>query len=107
MKIAFLGLGVMGGPTARHLATKGHELTVYNRAAARAQRWVSAHGGRAAPTPGEAARGQDIVMTCVGNDDDLREVTMGPDGAIEGMERGAVLASAMLHTICGGPAGPG
>ncbi|KGM36074.1 oxidoreductase [Inquilinus limosus MP06] len=91
MKIAFLGLGVMGGPMARHLAAKGHELTVYNRTAAKAQRWVSAHGGRAAPTPREAALGQDIVMTCVGNDDDLREVTLGAEGALAGMERGAVL----------------
>ncbi|WP_255448315.1 NAD(P)-dependent oxidoreductase [Telmatospirillum sp. J64-1] len=91
MKIAFLGLGVMGAPMARHLAAKGHEVTVYNRTAAKAEQWVAEHGGRAAATPREAAAGQDIVMSCVGNDDDLRSVTMGPDGALAGMTRGAVL----------------
>ncbi|MDJ1159804.1 NAD(P)-dependent oxidoreductase [Chelatococcus sp. SYSU_G07232] len=89
-KVAFLGLGVMGYPMARHLKAKGHEVTVYNRTAAKAQKWVAEHGGRAAPTPKEAAVGQDIVFACVGNDDDLRQVTAGPDGALSGMAPGAV-----------------
>jgi 3-hydroxyisobutyrate dehydrogenase len=81
VRAAFLGLGVMGGPMARHLAARGHDVTVYNRTAARADQWVAAHGGRAAPTPAEAAKGQDIVFACVGNDDDLRQVTLGEEGA--------------------------
>jgi 3-hydroxyisobutyrate dehydrogenase-like beta-hydroxyacid dehydrogenase len=89
-KVAFLGLGVMGGPMARHLAGKGHEVTVYNRTPAKAQAWVAAHGGAHAATPREAARGQEIVFACVGNDDDLRSVTLGADGAFAGMEKGAV-----------------
>jgi 3-hydroxyisobutyrate dehydrogenase len=89
-KVAFLGLGVMGYPMARHLKEKGHEVTVYNRTAAKAQRWVSEHGGKAAATPREVAAGQEIVFACVGNDDDLREVTTGPDGAFQAMEKGAV-----------------
>ena len=89
-KVAFLGLGVMGGPMARHLAGKGHEVTVYNRTLAKAQAWVAAHGGAHAATPREAARGQEIVFACVGNDDDLRSVTLGADGAFAGMEKGAV-----------------
>jgi len=89
-KVAFLGLGVMGGPMAGHLAKKGHAVTVYNRTAAKAEAWVTAHGGASAPTPREAARGQEIVFACVGNDDDLRGVTLGPDGAFAGMEKGAV-----------------
>jgi 3-hydroxyisobutyrate dehydrogenase-like beta-hydroxyacid dehydrogenase len=88
-KVAFLGLGVMGFPMARHLAAKGHEVTVYNRTAAKAEAWVAAHGGRLARTPREAAAGQEIVLACVGNDDDLREVATGPDGALPGMEPGA------------------
>ncbi|CUA87862.1 3-hydroxyisobutyrate dehydrogenase or related beta-hydroxyacid dehydrogenase [Chelatococcus sambhunathii] len=90
MKVAFLGLGVMGYPTARHLKDKGHEVTVYNRTAAKAERWVAENGGRAAPTPKAAAEGQDIVFSCVGNDDDLRAVTIGPDGAFAGMKPGAI-----------------
>ena len=89
-KVAFLGLGVMGGPMAGHLAAKGHAVTVYNRTAAKAEAWVQAHGGTAAPTPREAARGQEIVFACVGNDDDLRGVTLGADGAFAGMEKGSV-----------------
>jgi 3-hydroxyisobutyrate dehydrogenase len=89
-KVAFLGLGVMGYPMARHLKTKGHEVTVYNRTFAKAQKWSSEHGGNAAKTPAEAAKGQDFVFACVGNDDDLRSVTLGPDGAFAGMARGAI-----------------
>ncbi|MBZ9935870.1 NAD(P)-dependent oxidoreductase [Mesorhizobium sp. BR1-1-16] len=89
-KVAFLGLGVMGFPMARHLAAAGHEVTVYNRTAAKAEAWVKAHGGAAAATPALAARGQDIVFACVGNDDDLRAVTLGPDGAFAAMAPGAV-----------------
>jgi 3-hydroxyisobutyrate dehydrogenase len=90
VKAAFLGLGVMGFPMARHLKAKGHEVTVYNRTAAKAEKWVADNGGRSAPTPREAATGQDIVFACVGNDDDLRQVTLGPDGAFAGMRQGAV-----------------
>ncbi|MBK5957299.1 oxidoreductase [Rhodoplanes elegans] len=90
-KVAFLGLGVMGYPMAGHLAKKGgHAVTVYNRSADKAARWVSQHGGRAAATPREAAAGQDFVMACVGNDDDLRQVTLGPDGAFQAMGKGTV-----------------
>ena len=89
-KVAFLGLGVMGYPMARHLKTKGHEVTVYNRTAAKAEAWVAENGGRMAATPKEAAREQEIVFACVGNDEDLRQVTMGPDGAFHGMSRDAV-----------------
>ena len=89
-KVAFLGLGVMGYPMARHLAANGHDVTVYNRTAAKAHKWVGEHGGRSAPTPRAAAEGQDVVFACVGNDDDLRSVTLGPDGAFHGMAEGAV-----------------
>jgi 3-hydroxyisobutyrate dehydrogenase len=89
-KVAFLGLGVMGYPMARHLKAKGHEVTVYNRTFAKAETWVSEHGGKAAKTPAEAAKGQDIVFACVGNDDDLRSVTLGADGAFSGMTAGAI-----------------
>ena len=89
-KVAFLGLGVMGFPMARHLATEGYEVTVYNRSTAKAEAWVAAHGGRLARTPREAATGQEFVLACVGNDDDLRQVATGPDGALSGMERGAI-----------------
>jgi 3-hydroxyisobutyrate dehydrogenase len=88
-KVAFLG--VMGYPMAGHLKNKGgHEVTVYNRTGAKAEKWVSQHGGRAAPTPKAASEGQDFVLSCVGNDADLREVTLGPNGAYQGMARGAV-----------------
>src|ERR1700692_2953479 len=89
-KVAFLGLGVMGFPMAGHLAAKGgHEVTVFNRTPARAKEWVDKFGGRAAPTPKAAAEGQDFVMACVGNDNDLRAVTLGADGAFAGMKKGA------------------
>ena len=89
-KVAFLGLGVMGYPMAGHLAAKGHDVTVYNRTAAKAEAWVAQHGGRHATTPAEAAKGQDFVMACVGNDDDLRSVCTGTDGAFAGMAKGAI-----------------
>lgn len=89
-RVAFLGLGVMGGPMAGHLYRAGHEVTVYNRTAARAGAWVEQHGGRAAPTPAEAARGAEVVLACVGNDDDLRSVCLGDHGAFAGMAPGAV-----------------
>lgn len=89
-KVAFLGLGVMGGPMARHLAQKGHDVTVYNRTHAKAEEWVKAHGGKSAKTPKEAAQGQEIVFCCVGNDNDLREVTIGKDGAFHGMGKGTL-----------------
>ncbi|MEZ5653768.1 MAG: NAD(P)-dependent oxidoreductase [Burkholderiaceae bacterium] len=90
-KVAFLGLGVMGGPMAGHLLAAGHDVTVYNRTAAKAQAWVDKNGGgRAAATPREAAQGADIVFACVGNDNDLRSVVLGDDGAFAGMKSGTV-----------------
>ncbi|MBW7056638.1 NAD(P)-dependent oxidoreductase [Paracoccus bogoriensis] len=89
-RIAFLGLGVMGFPMAGHLMRAGHGVTVYNRSPAKAQAWVAQHGGTHAPTPREAASGADFVMACVGNDDDLRQVCLGADGAFAGMTPGAV-----------------
>jgi 3-hydroxyisobutyrate dehydrogenase len=90
-KVAFLGLGVMGYPMAGHLKNKGgHEVTVYNRTAAKSEKWVAQYGGKSAKTPKEAAAGQDFVMACVGNDNDLREVTLGADGAFAAMKKGAV-----------------
>jgi 3-hydroxyisobutyrate dehydrogenase len=90
-KVAFLGLGVMGFPMAGHLKTKGgHDVTVYNRTAAKANAWVQKFGGRAAPTPKAAAEGQDFVMACVGNDNDLRDVTLGKDGAFAAMGKGTI-----------------
>jgi len=91
--VAFLGLGVMGGPMAGHLAKARHSVTVYNRTAAKAQAWADEFGppGRHAATPREAADGADIVFCCVGNDDDLRSVVLGDDGAFAGMKKGAVL----------------
>ncbi len=89
--VAFLGLGVMGFPMAGHLAAKGHDVTVYNRTASKAESWVAEHGGKSAPTPAAAASGADFVFTCVGNDDDLRAVTLGPDGALAGMGEGALM----------------
>jgi 3-hydroxyisobutyrate dehydrogenase len=90
-KVAFLGLGVMGYPMAGHLKNiGGHEVTVYNRTAAKAEQWVKQYGGKSAPTPKAAAQGQDIVMACVGNDDDVRQVTLGPDGAFPGMGKGKI-----------------
>jgi 3-hydroxyisobutyrate dehydrogenase len=89
-KVSFLGLGVMGYPMAGHLAAKGHEVTVYNRTASKAQGWAGEHGGKAAGTPREAAAGSEFVMCCVGNDDDLRSVVLGDDGALAGMTSGTV-----------------
>ena len=101
-KIAFLGLGVMGYPMAGHLLKKGgHEVTVYNRSPAKAAQWVKEYGGKSAPTPREAAQGADFVMMCVGNDDDVRSVAFGDNGALAGLKKGAILidhttASAVL-----------
>ena len=101
-KVAFLGLGVMGYPMAGHLLKKGgHDVTVYNRSAAKAAQWVKEYGGKSAPTPREAAQGCDFVMMCVGNDDDVRSVVYGDNGALAGMKKGAILvdhttASAVL-----------
>ena len=91
MKLAFLGLGVMGYPMAGHLARAGHDVTVYNRSPAKAQQWVAAYGGTSAATPAAAARGAQLVMMCVGNDDDVRAVAAGADGALSGMAAGAIL----------------
>ena len=89
-KLAFLGLGVMGYPMAGHLVRAGHEVTVYNRTAAKAAKWAAEHGGATAPTPREAAAGAEFVMACVGNDDDLRSVCLGDDGAFAGTGAGTV-----------------
>ena len=90
-KVAFIGLGVMGFPMAGHLVSKGkHEVTVYNRTPAKAKAWCEKFGGRAAPTPKEAAQGQDFVMACVGNDNDLRAIALGSDGVLAGLKSGAV-----------------
>ena len=94
-KVAFIGLGVMGYPMAGHLKAKGHEVTVYNRNPKKAQDWVAQHGGLSAPTPADAAKGQEIVFACVGNDDDLRSVTTGANGAFAGIEKGAVFVDHM------------
>ena len=89
-KLAFIGLGVMGGQIARHLAAAGHEMTVYNRSPAKADAWVADHGGIAVDSPADAARHAEAVITCVGNDDDLAAVTLGRDGAFRAMRSGAV-----------------
>lgn len=89
-KVAFLGLGTMGFPMAGHLAARGHDVAVWNRTAAKAEAWLQHHKGRHAATPAEAARGAEFVMACVGNDDDLRAVCSGPDGAFAGMTPGAI-----------------
>ncbi len=89
-KVAFLGLGVMGFPMAGHLARAGHRVTVYNRTAAKASEWVKTYGGASAPTPSAAAEGAELVFACVGNDDDLRAVTTGSNGAFALMQQGAV-----------------
>jgi len=91
VNVAFVGLGVMGAPMARHLAQKGHSVTVYNRTAAKANDWVAAHGGRSAATPREAAHRADIVMVCVGNDDDVRSVIYGSDGVLAGIAKGSIV----------------
>ena len=89
-RVAFIGLGVMGFPMAGHLARAGHDVTVYNRTGAKADAWVAEHGGRSASTPAGAADGAELVFACVGNDDDLREVTLGADGAFRTMADAAV-----------------
>ena len=89
-KLAFIGLGVMGGQMAKHLAAAGHSLTVYNRTRAKADAWVAEHGGTAVDSPAEAAKDAEAVITCVGNDDDLASVTLGRDGAFKAMTKGAV-----------------
>ena len=90
-KVAFIGLGVMGYPMAGYLKSRGgHEVTVYNRTTAKAEKWAAEHGGSHAATPAAAAEGCDFVFACVGNDDDLRSVTTGPDGAFHGMKKGAI-----------------
>ena len=110
-KVAFLGLGVMGYPMAGYLVKAGHDVTVYNRTAAKAEKWVAVHGGAMGKTPAEAAAGCDFVMACVGNDDDLRSVVLGEDGALGAMGSGSVFvdhttASAAvareLHATAGG-----
>jgi 3-hydroxyisobutyrate dehydrogenase-like beta-hydroxyacid dehydrogenase len=90
-KCAFIGLGVMGFPMAGHLKAKGHEMTVYNRTAARTEAWIAKHGGKHGSTPAEAARGAEFVFVCVGNDHDVRSVLYGSTGALAGVARGAVL----------------
>jgi 3-hydroxyisobutyrate dehydrogenase len=91
-KVAFVGLGVMGYPMAGHLKAKGgHEVTVYNRTTAKAEKWVGQYGGKHAPTPKQAAEGEDFVFACVGNDNDLREVMLGKDGIFAGAAKGAVV----------------
>lgn len=85
-KLAFLGLGVMGYPMAGHLVKAGHTVTVYNRTASKSAAWAAEHGATSAPTPRDAAKGCDFVMACVGNDDDLRQITLGDDGALAGMD---------------------
>jgi len=90
MKVAFLGLGVMGYPMAGHLAKGGHDVTVYNRNPEKAKAWVAEYGGKSAPTPAEAAKGQEIVFCCVGRDSDLREVTLGANGAFAAMAKGSL-----------------
>ena len=89
-KVAFLGLGVMGAPMARHLAAAGHDVTVFNRTISKARRWVADHGGRLAPSPLDAVEGCEFVFSCVGADDDLRLITLEPDGAFAGMQPGAL-----------------
>ena len=89
-RVAFLGLGVMGLPMAGHLALAGHQVTVYNRSPAKAEAWAAEFKGTSAPTPAQAATGADVVFCCVGNDADLRAVTLGPDGAFAGMKKGAI-----------------
>ena len=88
--VAFIGLGVMGYPMAGHLGKMGHAVTVFNRTTAKAEAWVAQHGGQMASTPADAARGAEVVFACVGNDDDLRSVAMGPEGVFAGMDAGSI-----------------
>ena len=89
-KAAFIGLGVMGYPMAGHLLKRGFDVTVYNRTAEKADQWITEYGGKSAPTPQQAALGAQIVFSCVGNDDDVREISAGPEGAFSSMEEGAI-----------------
>jgi 3-hydroxyisobutyrate dehydrogenase len=89
-KVAFIGLGVMGYPMAGHLKNGGHDVTVYNRSAAKAEKWVAEYGGASAPTPREAVAGAEIAFSCVGNDDDLRAVVLGEDGILAGLGSGKI-----------------
>jgi 3-hydroxyisobutyrate dehydrogenase len=89
-RIAFIGLGVMGGPIARHLSVAGHSMTVFNRSRSKTENWVAAHGGTLATSPAEAAKDADVVISCVGTDDDLASVTLGRDGAFAAMTKGAL-----------------
>ena len=89
-KVAFIGLGVMGAPMARHLAKAGHDVTVYNRTRAKAEAWVASHGGRLAATPARAADGAELVFSCVGDDPDLRDITLGAEGSFGAMAKGAI-----------------
>jgi len=91
MKLSFIGLGVMGYPMAGHLQNAGHDVTVYNRTTAKAEKWAAEYGGSVGLTPAEAAAGADIVFMCVGNDNDLREVSMGDNGTLKGMSAGSLL----------------
>jgi len=112
-KCAFLGLGVMGFPMAGHLVSAGHEVTVFNRSPDKAARWVSEHGGNSAPTPRAASEGAEFVMACVGNDDDLRMVCLGEDGALAGMAKGAIfvdhttVSAKVTEQLCSAAAGNG
>ena len=90
-RVGFCGLGVMGAPMARHLVQAGHEVSVYNRTATKALEWVSAHGGRAFPSPAEVAAASDIVFVCVGNDDDVRQVILGDGGVLDGAHAGLII----------------
>ena len=108
-KVAFLGLGVMGFPMAGHLKRAGHDVVVYNRTAAVAAKWVGEYGGSSAPAPATASAERDFVLSCVGNDDDVRAITLGDDGAFAGMRSGAIFidhttASATLARELGGEA---
>ncbi len=89
-KVAFIGLGVMGFPMAGHLAAKGHEVTVYNRTGAKAQSWIAKHGGKVADSPAKAVATAEFVFSCVGDDPDLREVTLGADGSFQAMQKGSI-----------------
>jgi len=91
MRTAFVGLGVMGSPMAGYLARNGHEVTVYNRTASKAEAWCQQYGGQTAATPGEAARNAELVFSCVGNDDDVREVLLGPDGVLASIPGGSIV----------------
>lgn len=88
-RIAFIGLGVMGGPIARHLCNAGHEMTVYNRSSSKADKWVAEHGGQKASSPAEAAKDAEFVVSCVGTDDDLASITLGRDGVFAAMPKGS------------------